>query len=177
MLGARLTRAARPRAGRTRRRIYSEVAAPEGGVAVVYWVVMIDRRALVDNLIEYTCGQRCMGQPGNKGGCCTLGDRDFIIGPMPDVDEFLVRLAARLGRPVARWEVFIDYEEGKALFPERSCWQNPRNYPALRIDTMQAKLPCRFYDAAGGRCSVYEIRPNVCRTYMCGPLKQLVSLV
>src|SRR5688572_8089323 len=85
---------------------------------------MIDRRTLVDSLIEYTCGQRCMGQPGNRGGCCTLGDRDFIIGPMPDVDEFLARLAAKLGRPVAWAEVFIDYEEGRALFPGRSCWQD-----------------------------------------------------
>lgn len=26
------------------------------------------------------CSTKCMGFSGNKGGCCTVADRDYIIG-------------------------------------------------------------------------------------------------
>ena len=137
----------------------------------------IDREALKSTLVEYTCGQRCMGYPGNKGGCCSAGDRDFIIGPIDDADAFLARLAAKTGRAVRRDEVFIEHEEGRALFPDRSTWQGPQNYPALRVVTEDARRPCRFYDAEGAGCTVYEIRPEVCRRFLCDPLRHLLSLV
>ena len=83
------------------------------------------REALRVQLIAYTCSQNCMGVRGNSGGCCTLDDRDFIIGPVRDADAFLADLGRRLGREVSRDEAFIDFDEGRALFPERPTWQEP----------------------------------------------------
>jgi F-type H+-transporting ATPase subunit gamma len=54
--------------------------------------------------------------PGHHGSCCTLEDRDFIIGPHPDAEEFVERLSDKLGREIEYREVFVDYEEGKNLF-------------------------------------------------------------
>ena len=137
----------------------------------------IDRDALKSTLVEYTCGQRCMGYAGNKGGCCTAGDRDFIIGPIDDAAAFLARLSETTGRAVPHDEVFIEHAEGSALFPERPTWQGPQNYPALRVVTDHALRPCRFYDVEAGRCTVYEVRPQVCRRFLCDPLRHLLSLV
>lgn len=137
------------------------------------------REALRLQVIGYTCSQNCMGFRGNVGGCCTLGDRDYIIGPVPDadVDLFLADLGRLLGREVSRAEVFIDFEEGRALFQERSCWQNPDYYPALRVRPDVAGIPCQFYESSTGTCTVQDIKPGLCREYLCGHLKDVISLL
>src|ERR1017187_3531913 len=88
---------------------------------------------LIVQLNDYICSSKCMGQEGNKGGCCTLGERDFIIGPIRDADAFVERLSQQRGHSVARSDVVIEYAEGSALFPERSTWQMDECYPALRV--------------------------------------------
>jgi Fe-S-cluster containining protein len=118
-----------------------------------------------------------MGYRGNSGGCCTLDDRDFILGPVGDPDAFLVDLGRLLCREVSREEVFIDFEEGRALFPERSEWREPANYPALRVLPDVARIPCRFYESSTGACTVYDIRPAMCRNYLCDHLKDVISLL
>ena len=137
------------------------------------------REALRSQVIAYSCSQNCMGHRGNVGGCCTLDDRNWILGPVrdDDADAFVVGLGRLLGREVSREEIFIDFEEGRALFPERSEWQNPANYPALRVRTDLARNPCRFYDSSTGGCGVYDIRPALCRTYVCDHLKDVISLL
>ena len=87
------------------------------------------------------CSNKCYGMPGHHGSCCTLEDRDFIIGPHPDALEFIESLSKKLGRDIEYREVFVDYEEGKTLFPNRSSWQNPHSYPALRVDFYNPRLP------------------------------------
>src|ERR1700722_5582906 len=116
-------------------------------------------KALRLQVIAYTCSQNCMGFRGHVGGCCTLGDRDYILGPVSDVDvdAFLVDLGRLFGREVSREEVFIDFEEGRALFAERSEWQKPANYPALRVRPDVARIPCRFYESSTGACTVQDI--------------------
>ena len=118
-----------------------------------------------------------MGVPGNAGGCCTLDDRDFIPGPVRDADAFLADLARLLHREVTRQEVFIDFEEGRALFPERSTWQESANYPALRVRPDVDWIPCRFYEPTTGACTVYDIRPAMCRDFLCDHLKDVISLL
>ncbi len=137
------------------------------------------REALREEVIAYSCSQNCMGWRGNVGGCCTVDDRNWIIGPVGDVDvaTFLVDLGRVLGREVSRDEAFIDFEEGRALFPERSQWQNPANYPALRVLPDVARIPCRFYESSTGGCTVHDIRPALCRNYFCDHLKDVISLL
>jgi Fe-S-cluster containining protein len=135
------------------------------------------REALRLQVIGYTCGQNCFGYRGHNGGCCTLDDRDWIIGPVRDPDAFLVELGRLLCREASREEVFIDFEEGRALFPERSEWQKPANYPALRVRPDVARIPCRFYESSTGACTVHDIRPAICRNYFCDHLKDVISLL
>jgi Fe-S-cluster containining protein len=137
------------------------------------------RDALRGQLIAYSCSQNCMGFRGNNGGCCTLDDRNWILGPLRDgdVDAFLVDLGRQLGREVSCEEVFIDFEEGRALFLNRSGWQKPANYPALRVRPDVARIPCRFYESSTGACTVHDIRPTLCRNYLCDHLKNVISLL
>ena len=113
------------------------------------------------------CSNKCYGMPGHHGSCCTLEDRDFIIGPHPDAEEFIEKLSNKLGREIEYREVFVDYEEGKTLFPNKSTWQNPNSYPAFRVDFYNPRLPCIFYNTKVRACSMYDIRPTTCQEYEC----------
>jgi len=117
------------------------------------------------------CSNTCYGITGHHGSCCSIEDRDYIIGPHHDDYEFIETLSKKLGRDIERKEIFIDYEEGKNLFPNKSSWQNEGSYPALRVDFYNPKLPCIFYNTKIKACSVYEIRPKTCRNYECEYLK------
>ena len=117
------------------------------------------------------CSNKCLGFLDNHGGCCTLGERDFIIGPHTDTQEFVARLSEKLGRKLEYKDVFIDYEEGKNLFPDRPTWQNKFWYPALRVNLSDPKLPCIFYNTQVRACMVYEIRPETCKNFECDYLK------
>ena len=55
------------------------------------------------------CSNKCFGIPGYHGSCCSLEDRDYIIGPHPDSEEFIKNLSEKLGREIEHREVFVDY--------------------------------------------------------------------
>ena len=118
------------------------------------------------------CSNKCFGVPGYHGSCCTIEDRDYIIGSHHDTQEFIDSLSNKFGREVSYNEVFVDYEEGKTLFPNKSTWQNPNSYPALRFDFYNPRFPCIFYNTKIKACSVYDIRPKTCREYECDYLKE-----
>ena len=134
---------------------------------------MADAARIRLDVIQHACSRKCMGHPGNNGGCCKLGPRDYIIGPVVDVEALVEHLSERLGRPVARQDVVIDFDEGRKLFPERTSWQNPSHFPALRIRT-QAPFACSFHDDERG-CTIHEIRPQLCRRYECSWLRDAVD--
>ena len=113
-----------------------------------------------------------MGFEGNHGGCCTIGDRNFVIGPHTDTKEFIERLSVKFGREIKYQEVFIDYDEGKNLFTNKSMWSEENSYPSLRVDTMNPFLPCIFYNMKVKACMVYDIRPETCRNYECTYLQE-----
>ena len=120
------------------------------------------------------CCEKCLGFNGNHGGCCQLDDRDFIIGPVSDPDAFLLRIKNKFPGVNIEWkDVFIDFEEGSKLFPERSLYQNPNHYPSLRIDTNHVRKPCIFYNSTLKCCSVYDIRPDMCKSFSCDYLKKV----
>lgn len=120
------------------------------------------------------CQKKCLGWEGNHGGCCTVHDRNFIIGPINDTQEFLERLKDRFPGVEIKWEdVFIAYEEGHKLYPEKETWQDPKNYPCLRLNTASQLLPCIFYNSILKCCSVYDIRPTTCRTFFCEYLRKI----
>ena len=117
------------------------------------------------------CSFKCFGVDNYHGSCCSVEDRDFIIGPHLDSDEFLEKLSNKFGRQVNFEEVFFSFEEGKELFKEKSSWQNPNSYPAMKIDINNTKKPCIFYNMQLRACNIYDIRPETCRTFECDYLK------
>lgn len=120
------------------------------------------------------CRDSCLGHSNNHGGCCQLDDRDYIIGPIHDSHEFLDRIRKKFPNLKIEWkDIFLNFEEGSRLFPERSMYQKPEAYPALRPDVYHKRLPCLFYNNTLKCCSVYEIRPNTCRSFICPYLASL----
>lgn len=113
------------------------------------------------------CSEKCFGIENNDGSCCSIEDRDFIIGPHNDTEKFITNLSIKLGREVKHSEVFIDYEEGSKLFPTRMNWQLAGNYPALRVNLHHPKKHCIFYNPTLKYCTVYDIRPKTCEDYEC----------
>jgi len=124
--------------------------------------------------INYICRNKCQGIDRFYGACCTLDNKNYIIGTHKEeeVKEFLKRLSKKFGREVKREEVFIDYEEGKKLFYDRQVWQDPDNYPAMRVDAENSMFPCIFYNLALKQCSIHEIRPYTCKWFLCPYLKK-----
>ena len=118
------------------------------------------------------CSNKCMGYDGNHGGCCTVAERDFIIGPHLDSNEFLDKLSEKFGREFEFSEVFYSYEVGKSIFPGKQIWQNENSYPAFKLDFFNPKLPCIFYNTKIKACSIYDIRPKTCRDFECEYLTQ-----
>ena len=126
--------------------------------------------------LENVCQKRCLGYEGMHGNCCTLTNRNWIIGPVADHEKFLVALrAAYPGVEIAWEDVFIGFEEGSRLFPERPVWQDPVNYPAFRPNFAEKELPCVFYNSSIKACGVYEIRPWLCGHFKCEYLADYIK--
>ncbi len=133
-----------------------------------------DRDTIIDQVVQYTCTRNCMGQSNNAAGCCTIGDRDYIIGPIPDAEALFTRLNDSRSDPLAWEEVFIEEDEGKALFPEKPIWQRSESYPALRLDMDDASRPCQFL-GQNNLCTIHSIRSETCRNYQCSFVDELIE--
>ncbi len=133
------------------------------------------KQEIINDVIHYTCTRMCFGTKDQAGICCTVGDRDWIIGPITDPDRFLKDVCKKFGRDFTFDEVFISYEEGSKLFPLKTTWQNPDHYPALRIVLDEKRVyPCQFL-SEDNKCSVHEIKPDICSAYLCDYLKETVN--
>jgi len=139
-------------------------------------VAIPEREELADALTLHSCLNNCYGAKGMAVSCCTLTDRNYIIGAITDADAFLARLSEREGRTVPREEVFVDYEEGRALFPDRPIWQEERVYPAMRPDLDDPALPCVLL-GKDNLCTVHDIRPETCAVYYCSHLVDLLKAI
>lgn len=135
------------------------------------------KQEMIDTTCFYTCMSVCYGVKGQAGICCTIGERDYIIGPMTDPDRFLKDLREKLGEPVKYKDVFIDYEEGSKMFPDKPMWQQKKNYPAMRVlPDADLGYPCQFWSKEK-LCMVHSIKPEVCRTYLCDYLQKTVDFL
>jgi Fe-S-cluster containining protein len=128
-------------------------------------------------LALHTCTRNCWGRADTAANCCRLDDRDYVQGPVNDTETVLAYLSAESGRAVPYDEVFVEMEEGRALFPDRLSWQNSANFPALRpVSDKAGGYPCRFL-AGNGLCRIYDGRPAMCRTYRCKHLTSVLEQV
>ena len=76
------------------------------------------------SIICNICSYKCWGIDNYDGSCCSIENRDFIIGPHPDADIFIENLSIKLDREIKKEEVFIEYDEGKKMFPDKKFWLN-----------------------------------------------------
>lgn len=113
----------------------------------------------------YECRYNCFGNSGYHGSCCRVEDRDYILGPCPDTQEMTETLNLRYE------DMYMDFEEGSKLYPDKPSWQNPENYPTLRVDSGGN---CIFYHSLLRKCVIYEERPFNCRNYFCSYLKEKI---
>ena len=119
------------------------------------------------------CQKNCYGVPNYGGSCCTVSNRDWIIGPISDTEETLERVRKLFpGLEVNRSDLFISFDEGSKLFPEKETWQNPDHYPCMRVNTNSNEMPCIFFNEVLKCCQIYDDRPKTCSNYKCDHLRQ-----
>ena len=114
------------------------------------------------------CRTKCCNIKGYDGSCCTVEDRNWIIGSIPDHMEVLERIRALNPEVEITWDdCFMTYEEGSNLFPDKPTWTNPSNYPCMRINMNSRRKGCVFYNDLLGYCTIYEARSTTCSNYKC----------
>jgi len=116
------------------------------------------------------CSFNCFGRENYDGSCCHIEDRNYVMGPIHDYEDFLEKISNKIGRKVEFKEMFYDFEEGSQKYPDRPIYQDPSVYPAFRVDEEKKRLPCVNYNSALRSCSVYDIRPQTCRDFFCDHL-------
>lgn len=136
-----------------------------------------ERRHFTDEVAMKTCLGNCCGVPGLKGGCCHLDpvDLEHVLGP---VDEEwikdIVKWFRKKGLNFSRQDIVIDYDEGvvigDTLFkdsPNNAVFKDKKAYPFLRFQVLGPRYVCKFMNPTTYKCQIYEVRPNMCRTYYC----------
>ena len=108
--------------------------------------------------------EQCQGLKGNNGDCCHIRDKNWIIGKVSDDKELLARVQKEYDKNLTWNDLFIDYEEGSKMFPDKSDWQNKDLYPAMRVRPELEGSPCVFFDNG---CKIHEIKSDVCKNYKC----------
>lgn len=137
---------------------------------------MQTKSEITDMVVLHSCTNNCFGIKNNSGGCCTLGKRDYIIGPIRDSDSFLERYRENISAEASYDDIFIGHEEGRKLFPDLETWQKPASYPALRVNTDIDGYPCSFL-GEDKLCTVHEIRSETCRNFSCQHVKDVLSMM
>ena len=107
--------------------------------------------------------------------CCDVKEGDWIMGPpnnIEDTHKFVKDYNKKYSANKTWDDFWIGFEEGKKLFPtDKTHWQNPNNYPAFRFKNNSTNS-CVNYDDLNKKCSVYDIRPPVCRDFVCDSLAE-----
>jgi Fe-S-cluster containining protein len=139
------------------------------------------RKHLTDELATKTCLENCCGINGLKSGCCTMDPDhlEHLLGPINGDDEkwledIIKHFRAR-GLTISRSDVVIDYEEGveigKSLFNDNPAFRDKSSYPILRMQVYGQRYVCKFLNPNSGKCSIYKMRPIMCRNYTCQYIK------
>lgn len=119
------------------------------------------------DLFLKACSSSCGGVEGAHGECCNVSGKNWILGRVDDWEEVLFKLQAKY--PNIKYEdAFMDFEEGRTLFPHLEIYQNPESYPIFRI---KENGRCTFYE--GTSCTIYNERSSMCFKYYCAYLKNL----
>lgn len=139
-----------------------------------------NRMRFTDEVAFHTCLGNCCGVEGLKAGCCQMDpdDMEHVLGP---VDEQWIKDVVRWlnlkGISASRSDVVIDFEEGKLIGEKffngerKAVFSSRETYPILRFQVQGPRFACKFLTPNSGKCSIYEMRPGMCRGYLCQYIK------
>jgi Fe-S-cluster containining protein len=135
------------------------------------------RKHFTDEVAMNTCLGNCCGVPGLKGGCCHLDpvDMEHVLGPLDEEwIKDIVKWFRKKGMNFSRQDIVIDYEEGvvigDTLFkdaPNNAVFRDKKAYPFLRFQVLGPRYVCKFMNPTTYKCQIYEVRPKMCREYLC----------
>lgn len=137
-----------------------------------------ERKHFTDEVATTTCLSNCNNVPGLQSGCCKLdpNDLEHVLGPIDE--DWIVRTVKwfhKKGLMITRHDLVIDFEEGKllgeSLFNDHPVFKKKDTYPILRIQTDGPRFACKFLNIHNGKCTIYPIRPYMCRGYYCQYIK------
>lgn len=138
-----------------------------------------ERRHFTDNVAMETCMSNCCGIPGVKNVCCQLDpdDLEHVLGPL---DEKWIKKTIKWFKKrdlnVTREDIVIDEEEGRLIgesfFGGHDVFKSSESYPFMRIQVHGPRFACKFLNVKNGLCTIYEIRPDMCRDYLCQFVKK-----
>ena len=140
-----------------------------------------ERKLFDDKNAEKTCLGNCCGVEGLKGACCHLDpfDLEHVLGPVDKENkerwvQSTIKWFKQKGLNFNRQDLVIDYEEGKiigeTLFKEtgnKNIFQHEGAYPFIRFQVIGPRYACKFMSPLTYKCQIYEVRPEMCRTYYC----------
>jgi Fe-S-cluster containining protein len=137
-----------------------------------------ERQHWTDKKAMETCLGNCCGIPGTKAMCCKLNPDhlEHVIGP---VDEKWIKKTIeyfrKKGITMTRQDLVIEYEEGVLIgqnfFKGHAIFERKDAYPIMRMKLEGPHFSCIFLNSKNNMCNIYEVRPELCRVYLCGYVK------
>lgn len=139
-----------------------------------------ERKHFTDEVAMDTCLSNCCGVSGLKSGCCNLDpdDLEHILGPVKEdwIKEVMRFFTKKTGLKYTRHDFVIDFEEGKKIgdkfFKSHEVFMSEASYPMLRFKVNGLRFSCNFLNVQTGMCTIYPIRPDMCKNYYCQYLKK-----
>lgn len=135
-----------------------------------------NRLRFTDEVAYGTCLGNCCGVEGLKAGCCQMDpdDMEHVLGPLDEkwIKDIVAWLNKR-GITANRSDVVIDFEEGRIIGEKffngerKAVFLSKESYPILRFQIQGPRFACKFLTPNTGKCSIYEMRPQMCRGYLC----------
>lgn len=145
-----------------------------------YWVSKpkSERQLLTDEKATEACLENCCGVKGLKAGCCHVSPNTLqhVLGPIdePWIKKMLTTMRKLGYTGTTRQDIVVDEEEGRIIgerfFDSHPVFFQKSTYPILRMQLRGAEFACRFLSNTG-KCTIYEHRPQMCRSYYCEYLK------
>lgn len=137
-----------------------------------------ERQHWTDQKAMETCLSNCCGIPGTKSMCCRLNpdQLEHVLGPLDEKwIKSIVEWFKKRGINVTRQDIVIDYEEGlligRNFFKGHEIFEKRESYPIMRMQLEGPHFACKFLNNLNGMCNIYQQRPDMCRSYLCGYVK------
>lgn len=137
-----------------------------------------ERLHFTPEVAKETCMSNCCGHPGVRNACCLLDkdDLEHVLGPVdePWIKKMILWYKKK-GIHATRSDLVIDFEEGKLIgeahFNGHKVFTDPKTYPILRIQAFGPRFACKFLNVHNGKCTIYSVRSEMCRGYLCSYVK------